>query len=398
MKMEEINYPKFITEFSDYLVGIKNYSKTYVKNMIITLQQFLGFINAHKYHNKYDSIKSISLNDIRTLSNSDIYTFIYFLAENHYKIGTRISKIEHLRTFFDYLFRIKHNIFKEPFKQIKREKNIYMQLPNYLSLDESKKILQTYANSTKINEVRDYAMLFLMLNCGLRVSEVANLNISNFDFKHNKFVVIGKGNKERTGYLNDATKEALLKYLDIRQNIKIFKDKEALFLSSYKCRITPRGIQKAVKNVYEKSGINSEQYCVHTLRHTCATLMYKQGTDIKLMQDRRNIGMKEKDTSFNLDNIHSVELNLLDGQVEIILRSMELYAYNLEYMLNSTDATDDLRQEKLAMLRYTYEQVLASQAEQVNSKSNNVDNLPDISKILLKDKNNIPGERKFNVI
>ena len=94
--------------------------------------------------------------------------------------------------------------------------------------------------------------------------------------------------------------------------------------------------------------------------------------------------MKQTEKNFNKDNIHSVELNLLDGQVEIILRSLELYAYNLEYMLNSTDATNDERQEKLAMLKYTYGQVLSSQVEQVNSKSNNTDNLPNISKILLK--------------
>lgn len=110
--------------------------------------------------------------------------------------------------------------------------------------------------------------------------------------------------------------------------------------------------------------------------------------------------MSEKEKKFNLDNIHSVELNLLDGQVELILRSMELYGFNLEYMLNNTDVTNDERQEKLAMLRYTYEQILASQAEQVNSRSNNTDNLPDISKILLKNNKicNISEERKFNVI
>ena len=100
---------------------------------------------------------------------------------------------------------------------------------------------------------------------------------------------------------------------------------------------------------------------------------------------------KELEANFDINNIHSVELNLLDGQIEIILRSLELYGYNLEYMLNSTDSTDDTKQEKLALLKYTYEQVLASQAEQVDSKSNN---------IVIKDSNisNISQERKFNVI
>lgn len=85
--------------------------------------------------------------------------------------------------------------------------------------------------------------------------------------------------------------------------------------------------------------------------------------------------MADYDKKFDIDNIHSVELNLLDGQVEIILRALELYGYNLEYILNSNDSSDELKQEKIAMLKYTYEQVLSSQAEQVNSKANNLDNL-----------------------
>lgn len=100
--------------------------------------------------------------------------------------------------------------------------------------------------------------------------------------------------------------------------------------------------------------------------------------------------MKEFDGNFDTSNIHSVELNLLDGQVELILRALELYGYNLDYMLNSNDSSDDTRQEKLALLKYTYEQVLATQAEQIESKSNNTENIPEFGKILIKDgiKNN----------
>lgn len=111
--------------------------------------------------------------------------------------------------------------------------------------------------------------------------------------------------------------------------------------------------------------------------------------------------MKKLNNNFDLKNIQSVELNLLNGQVEIILRSLELYGYNLEFMLNSTDATDDMRQEKIALIKYTYEQVLASQAEQVNGKCNNIDSLPSLGKNLLKDNNVIdiiPKERKFSVL
>lgn len=278
---------QIIEEFSNYLIGIKNLSNEYVSNIITTLKQFLNFMNIYKYKNKYKSYEEMEVNDIRALTNSDIYSFIYYLAENHYKQGSRVLKIEHLRNFFDFLFRIKHNIFKQPFKKIKREKKIYEKLPNYLSLDESKKLLELYSDSEKTKEIRDNAILHLFLNCGLRRSELANLNITDFDFKEDKFLILGKGNKERMGYLNKITKDALLKYLEIRKTLQVKskKDTNALFISNKGGRIAPRTIQDVINNSYEKVGINSDEYTVHTLRHTCATLMYRTGTDIKIIQE-----------------------------------------------------------------------------------------------------------------
>ena len=108
--------------------------------------------------------------------------------------------------------------------------------------------------------------------------------------------------------------------------------------------------------------------------------------------------MKDSKVKFDTSNIHSVELNLLDGQVEIILRALELYAYNLDYMLNSNDSYDEISQEKTALLKYTYEQVLASQAEQVENKSNNIDNIPSFGKILAKDFGSKDSNNKLKVI
>lgn len=110
--------------------------------------------------------------------------------------------------------------------------------------------------------------------------------------------------------------------------------------------------------------------------------------------------MQEPETNFNVNNIHSVELNLLDGQVDIILRGLELYGYNLDYMLNSTDSNDDIKQEKLALLRYTYEQVLSSRAEQQTAENGDSKNkLSQLGKILLKENAfKEKNERKFNVV
>lgn len=108
--------------------------------------------------------------------------------------------------------------------------------------------------------------------------------------------------------------------------------------------------------------------------------------------------MIDNDKKFDINNIHSVELNLLDGQVDLILRALELYGYNLEYMLNSNDSNDEQKQEKISMLKYTYEQVLATQAEQVDSKANNLDNLSSFGKLLSKDFGNSKENNKLKVI
>lgn len=285
--MLESKSSQVIEEFSNYLIGIKNLSSQYVSNIVTTLKQFLNFMNIYKYKNKYESYEEMELNDIRALTNSDIYSFIYYLAENHYKQGSRVLKIEHLRNFFDFLFRIKHNIFKEPFKKIKRERKMFEQLPNYLSLNEAKKLLSLYSNSKKEKEIRDNAILHIFLNCGLRRSELSNLKISDFNLKEDKFLILGKGNKERMGYLNKSTKDALLKYLEIRKTLQVKskKDSNILFISNKGGKLSKNTIRNVVKGSYEKAGINADEYTVHTLRHTCATLMYRSGTDINTIKE-----------------------------------------------------------------------------------------------------------------
>lgn len=227
-------------------------------------------------------------------------------------------------------------------------------------------------------------MLHIFLNCGLRLSEIKNLNIEYINLNDDKFTIIGKGNKERTNYLNDITKEALLKYLNIRDNSHDKGRNNPLFLTDYGFRMSVTTIKKIVKRAYRKANLDENIYSVHTLRHTCATILYKAGCNIRTIQELLGhvqidtteiythlhdqevmdvMLMKEFDGKFDTNNIHSVELNLLDGQVEIILRALELYGYNLDYMLNSNDSSDDTRQEKLALLKYTYEQVLATQID-----------------------------------
>ena len=285
--MNNKNYPIFIEELKNYLIGIKNLSNLYVDNIITTIMQFLEFMNTYKFNEQFESLEQITCNDIRSLSNSDIYSFIYYLADNDYKEGTRVLKLEHLRTFFDYMYRIQKNLFKEPFKDIKREKRTSRQLPNYLSLNEAKKVIDVYQNSTKTQDIRDTAILTIFLTSGLRLSELQNLKMTDINFKENKFSVIGKGNKERTCYLNKMSKDALLKYLEIRKDINVInkKDNQIVFLSHYNKRLGRNTIKQIVKRAYEKSGVDQSLYSVHTLRHTCATILLQNGVDIKVIQE-----------------------------------------------------------------------------------------------------------------
>ena len=301
---EENKIPKFVTDLTNYLIAIKNLSQVYVKNMTITIGQFLEFINIHKLKNKYESIQELTLNDIRSLNNSDIYSFIYFLAESQYKINSRVVKTEHLRTFFEYLFTIQHTIFKEPFKKIKADRKIVKKLPNYLSLDEAKKMINVYANSKYGLEIRDNAVIHLFLNSGLRLSELKNLSIDDLDLDNGKFSIIGKGNKERTGYINKMTKKAIEEYLRIRDN---FNPKtKTLLVSKYGSKMSSTAIEKIIKKAYKLSGINDENYCVHTLRHTCATLLYRNGTDIRTIQEL--LGHVQIDTTEIYTHLHDQEV------------------------------------------------------------------------------------------
>ena len=312
--MSEIKKPNFVEDFANYLVAIKNLSQTYIKNMTVTIEQFLEFINVHKFKNKYNSIEDITLNEIRSLNNSDIYSFIFFLAESHYQNNSRVIKIEHIKTFFDYLFRIKHTIFKEPFKKINSERKLVKKLPKYLSLEESRRLPKIYENSTDEVEIRDNAMLHLFLNCGLRLSEIKNLNIKDISLTDNKFTIIGKGNKERTNYLNLKTKEALMKYLKIRDNFSKNNknDDKTLFLTCYGYRMSQFTINKIVKRAYRKANLDDKVYTVHTLRHTCATILYRAGVNIKTIQEllgHVQIDTTEIYTHLNDQEVKEVMLN-----------------------------------------------------------------------------------------
>ena len=199
---------------------------------------------------------------------------------------------------------IQHTLFKEPFKKINSDRKIIKKLPNYLSLDEAKKMINVYANSKYDLDIRDNAVIHLFLNSGLRLSELKNVSIDDLKLDNGTFSIIGKGNKERTGYINEITKKALEEYLRIRNN---FSPKgKTLFVSRYGTKMSSTAIEKIIKKAYKKAEINDEDYCVHTLRHTCATLLYRKGINIRTIQEL--LGHVQIDTTEIYTHLHDQEV------------------------------------------------------------------------------------------
>ena len=157
-------------------------------------------------------------------------------------------------------------------------------MPKYLTLEQSQNLLKVAYDSPKESNERDYCMLTLFLNCGMRLSELRGINTN--DIHGTTLTVIGKGNKERTIYLNDACLEAINDWMDKRATLKIKPEAEkALFVSKRGTRISCDMIQITIKRLLEEAGIDTNIYSVHKLRHTAATLMYKYGkVDIRNLQ------------------------------------------------------------------------------------------------------------------
>ena len=171
--------------------------------------------------------------------------------------------------------------------------------------------------------------MHLFLGCGLRLAELNELKISDFDLKENKFVVLGKGNKERTCYLNANAKEILKKYINYRKNNPIAdKDIDAfLFISQWNKKISDREIRKIVKKTYEKAEIDETQYSVHTLRHSFATILYKSGVDIRLLQVL--LGHSRIETTQIYTHLHNESLmNAMQGHPMSKFKINDALAYN----------------------------------------------------------------------
>lgn len=299
MRQEELLnlLPPVAIDFLNYYSVIKNRSDLTVNEYANDLLTFFRFLKLeYGFVDKYTQFEKINVSDIdneliKGVTLNDAYKYLAYCKNNRdNNERTRARKVASLKMFYKFL-TVQKGIFKDnPLQEIDSPK-IKKSLPKYLTLEESLDLLNAVDGK---NKERDYCIITLFLNCGMRLSELVSLNLSDIR-TNNTLVVTGKGNKERTIYLNDACVDALNAYLPLRP-VDGVKDKNALFISRNKQRISPKTIQCIVKNTLKKAGLGERDLSTHKLRHTAATLMYQYG-DVDVLAIKEILGHENLNTT-----------------------------------------------------------------------------------------------------
>lgn len=275
--------PALLNEYLGYLITVKGKSMNTINGYKIDLRLFFKYIKKMKFK-LTDEIENINISDvdeslIKGIRLGDLYSFVnYITLKRDNSTYARARKTAAIKSFYNYL-ETKAKVVKEnPARELETPK-IGKKHPVYLTLDQSKSLLN---NIDGRNRERDYAIIVLFLNCGMRLSELISIDITRI--KGDTLTVIGKGNKERTIYLNTAAINSINQYISVRPKEGLL-DKDALFLSERKRRIDKSTVEKLVKKYVRNAGLYGEKYTPHKLRHTAATLMYKYGNvDIRALQ------------------------------------------------------------------------------------------------------------------
>lgn len=284
MAFDHKELPVFARDYLAYMDTVRNCSENTVREYFYDLRLFLRFIKRHKTGSKtpIDEIEiadeNISL--LKTVNLSDLYAYMTFLnRERGMTSRSRARKAASVKSFYKYLFSKAKIIDVNPAMELEAPK-LAKELPRYLSLEESKRLLSVIDG--RYHE-RDFAMVIILLNCGLRISELVGIN-TNHIRDNDTLVVRGKGNKDRTIYLNDACIFGINRYLNVRPKSSP-EDPNALFVSMQGNRISRKTIHVLLKKYFLKAGLDAEKYSAHKLRHTAATLMYRHGNvDIRALQ------------------------------------------------------------------------------------------------------------------
>ena len=291
-------FPDTMVEFLNYMDAIKNRSKNTVSEYATDLRTFFRYIKCLRGMTDVDpsddeEFQKISIKDcddefVKKITITDAYSFLSFCKDTRGNSArTRARKVSTLRDFFKFCKSQKGIIKEDPMQNLDSPK-LRQSLPKYLTLEEATDLLRSSFDGP--HKERDFAIITLFLNCGMRLSELVGLNYTDIR-DDNTIKVTGKGNKERTVYLNDACLAAINNYMRVRP-VDGVVDKDALFLSNRKQRISPKTVQHIVYTALDKAGL--EGYSTHKLRHTAATLMYQYGdADVLVLKEilgHENVG------------------------------------------------------------------------------------------------------------
>lgn len=293
-QIHTIALPTFIKDYLNYLTTVKNVSINTINAYCADLSLFLRFLCLHKnlvvltdsMDFNHIPIENLTVDFLSNLQLTDFYSYLSYV-ENVRNNGNyaKARKVASLKSLFNYLTTKAKVLPIDPTQDLESPK-LGKRSPIYLTLDESKDLLNAAKNRDKHSE-RDFCIITLFLNCGLRLSELCSIDISKI--KGDTISILGKGNKERTIYLNKASIKAIYRYLPIRNEIQdkvFFEDKDALFISGKYRRINKRTVERIVKKYVGLAGLDKDKYTPHKLRHTSATLMHKHGgVDIRSLQE-----------------------------------------------------------------------------------------------------------------
>ena len=311
--------PQVLREFLIYHENIMGQSQLTISEYYLDLRMFLRFVKLMRgdmpVNTDLDTIdiRDVNLDFIREIDTSDVFDFLSYLANDRavnpesaapdYGISAtaRARKLSSIKSFYKYLTVRTKQLEENPVAELEYPK-LRKSLPRYLTLDQSAALLQAVSGQ---NEKRDYAILMLFLNCGIRRSELVGLNLT--DVYEDRIRVVGKGNKERFVYFGSACRKAIDAYLEERKQIEL-SDNRALFGSRDKNRISVTAVHRLVKKALLQAGLDSTQFSAHKLRHTAATMMLSGGVDVKTVQEV--LGHENLNTTQIYTHIESTELKI----------------------------------------------------------------------------------------
>ena len=308
--------PQILRDFLVYHETIKVQSALTINEYYLDLRMFLRYVKLMRCDMPVNTdlndipIRDIDLSFIRNITTSDVFDFLSYLANDRINQDTqnhgiasaaRARKLSAIKSFFKYLTVRTKQLDENPVAEIEYPK-LRKSLPKYLTLEQTTMLLKAVSGP---NEKRDFAILMIFLNCGIRRSELVGLNLT--DVYEDRLRVVGKGNKERFVYFGESCRKAIDDYLPER-NKKTLSDNRALFGSRDNNRISVTAVHRLVKKYLLMAGLDADQFSAHKLRHTAATMMLSGGVDVRTVQEV--LGHENLNTTQIYTHIENTELKI----------------------------------------------------------------------------------------